>query len=219
MADDRLRTLERAAPEDPEARARLLVERVRTGSLAPWTLEAAAACCHRPALLALGRERDLVGPIETLGRLTRCPRDLWVVAAFGAVSRRLFREARDAAFEKRWAGIGTMSGDDLRVLHTIALRIGMARPEQASMIEPVDLEAARSWPLAGWCLRALVGAAVELERPAADDGSDDELFNLCGQAIKHAHTVRIGNARPDQVATGMRQAVVRWALDEELLDV
>lgn len=94
--DERLRSLEREAAHDPDAAARLILARVRSGALDERRLEVAAHLGHEPALRALGlaRPAEPTDLAEWFGELAR----------FGApvLVRALVVAARDAlpAFEK-----------------------------------------------------------------------------------------------------------------------
>ncbi|MCO5170936.1 MAG: hypothetical protein M9894_31795 [Planctomycetes bacterium] len=88
MPDDRLRDRARDAERgDPDARARLLVERVRSGALAPERLRLAAHLGDEAAGLALGEADDGPGDLVAwAGRLAGAGREA-LVRAFVAVAR------------------------------------------------------------------------------------------------------------------------------------
>jgi len=199
MSDDRIRRAEREAERlgTPEARARLLRERLRGADLPRGWLETAARLGDRPARRVLGRFvpvlqlaelPDLLQGLEPARRVAALVR--WgerLLPAWRAVRP---NDSTVEALLQAGAAFAAAPGDATRVACRDAL-------DACERTEP-------GYPQAGALLA--VGAAMA----------------ACGEAMGHpaprrrledAFVTVLGGATPDEAAAELRAALVPWALE------
>jgi hypothetical protein len=192
VADQRLRDLERdaAGHGDPQAQARLLLERVRTGDLTEERLLLAAYCGHE-ASLCVARDLRAAVPVETelnewvrglrrwdLHASIRCVlvtmRALWLVAppsdqhhvasAISILEHRLARPDHEVGVRALELMRSLPHPGTNAVITATSVGLGTA-----TNLEPAELENCSIW--AAWCFEAaldLVPAEVLVASVRAD---------------------------------------------------
>lgn len=234
--DERLRSLERQAEHDPDAAARLLLERVRRGDLDEARLTLAAYLEHEPARRAVGAGAVAPPPapcadVEDLGDW------LGALASWGAVAlvRAFVVASRDAlsAFE-------ALAPEDARPATALAaaeewcdapsLETARAARAGARLAELAAQDLGRradfraEWSVdtpelyaachAAWLCRHAADAAYVLEpaRAPTAAGAQEGLAQQTIDAVVRA-LERVG-APPGRVREVTRVALLRWALGD-----
>lgn len=220
--DERLRTLERQAEHDPEAAARLLLERVRRGLLDEARLELAAHLGHQVARRALARSstppppRDLEGWLAALAPWGGVVVVRAMVAAARTVVPRFEALADDdarpraalTAAEAWCAGPGPeparVARAAARLTQRAAQDIGRRADFRAEWsIDTPELYAA--YHAAHLCAHAADAVVLDRAPPAP---VVEQVADAFARALERT------GAPVDEVLESAREALLAWAVDQ-----